>query len=131
MKKDVKMKKAQMRVANQLERSGYRISFCAGILSIFFDVVADSIYSLAKDSGIYVKIAIDTITKDLLNAILHYQTNRKKEIWVLKKDGKSSSDPGTFLVFRFDGRRLIEHPENWPIEKVVSTPKKHQATPQK
>jgi len=130
MQKDIKLKRTMKRVGQVLERSGYRISFCAGVLSMFFDITADSIYSPAKDSGIYVKIAIDTITKDLLNAILHYQTNRKKEIWVLRRD-ESSSDPGTFLVFRFDGRKLIEHPENWPIHKVVSSPKKRQATPQK
>lgn len=130
MQKDPKLRRATKRIGQVLERSGFRISFCAGILSEIFDITADSIYSPARDSGLYIAIGIDTISKELLDAILNYGTPRKKELWVLKR-GKSSSDPGTFLVFRFDGRQLIEHPRNWPIQKVVSSPKKRQATPQK
>jgi len=128
MQKGPKLKKAMRRVAHILERSGFRIAFCAGILSEVFDVTADSIYSLARDSGIYVRVAIDAITKEMLDAILNYGTPRKKEVWILKF-GKSSSDPGVFLIYRICGKKLIEHPENWPVEKVVSSPKKRQATP--
>ena len=130
MPKDPKMKRCLRRVAHILERSGFRVSFCQGILSEAFSISADSVYSPAKDVGIYIKVSIDRISKNLLDAIMNYQTPRKKELWILRRD-ESSSDPGTFLVFRFDGRKLIEHPENWPIHKVVSSPKKRQATPQK
>jgi len=130
MQKDPKLRRATKRIGQVLERSGFRISFCGGILSEIFDITADSIYSPAKDIGIYIKVAIDTISKELLDAILGYQTAKKKEIWILRR-GRSSSDPGTFLVYRIDGRELIEHPRNWPIEKVMSSPKKRQPGLQK
>ena len=130
MQKDPKLKRAMKRIGQVLERSGYRISFATGILSMFFDIVADSVYSQDKDSGIYIRVVIDEISKEMVDCILNYGTYRKKEIWLLKY-GKSSSDPGMFLVFRFDDRELIEHPQNWPISKVVSSPKKRQVAPQK
>ena len=111
------------RVAHILERSGFRISFCAGILSEIFSITADSIYSPSKDSGTYIKVAIDSIDEEKLDAILNYGTHRKKEIWILRH-GRSSSDPGYFLVYRIDNKKIIEHPQNWPIEKVKSTPQK-------
>ena len=101
-----------------------------GLLGEVFSISADSIYSSSKDSGLYIRAAINTISKELLDAILGYQTNRKKEIWVLRY-GKSSSDPGVFLIFRIEDAKLIEHPWNWPIKKVLSSPKKRQATSQK
>ena len=130
MQKGAKLKKAVRRVAQTLERSGFRISFCAGLLSEVFDITADSIYSPARDSGLYIAIGIDTISKELLDAILNYGTPRKKEIWILKHGGSSTS-PGFFLIFRIDGRRIVESPKNWPIEKVMSSPKKWQAALQK
>jgi len=130
MQKDPKLRRATKRIGQLLERSGYRISFCAGLLSEIFDITCDSIYSLARDSGIYVRVAIDAITKEALDAIMNYQTPRKKEIWILKS-GKSSNDPGVFLVYRISGRRLVEHPRNWPIQKVMSSPKNQQVNLQK
>ena len=111
------------RVAHILERSGFRISFCGGLLSETFDITADSIYSPTRDSGIYIRVTIDTIRKDLLDAILNYPTTRKKELWILKH-GRSSTDPGVFLIYRIDGKKIVEHPQNWPIEKVKSSPPK-------
>jgi len=111
------------RVAHILERSGFRISFCAGILSETFSITADSIYLPSKDSGIYIKVAIDSISEEMLDAILGYGTHRKKELWILKH-GRSSTDPGVFLIYRIDGKEIVEHPQNWPIEKVKSSPPK-------
>ena len=130
MQKDVKLRKTMKRIAHILERSGFRVSFCQGILSEAFSISADSIYSPAKDSGLYIRAAINTISRELVDAILNYQTPRKKEIWLLRH-GKSSSDPGMFLVYRIDGEKIIEHPQGWPIEKVMSTPKKMQVNLQK
>jgi len=130
MQKDVKLRKTTKRIAHILERSGYRISLPIGILSEIFDITCDSVYSPVKDSGLYIAIGIDIIPKELLDAITSYRTYRKKELWILKR-GKSSSDPGTFLIFRFDDGKLVEHPENCPIEKVMSSPKKRRANLQK
>lgn len=130
MQKDPKLRRATKRISQVLERSGFRISFCAGLLSEIFDITCDSIYSLARDSGIYVRVAIDTISKELLDTILSYPTNRKKELWILRRGGSSTS-PGFFLIYRICGRKIVEYPENWPIEKVMSSPKKRQATLQK
>jgi len=130
MQKDIKLKKTLRRVGQVLERSGFRISYCAGILSETFDITADSIYSPVRDSGIYIKVAIDSITKEMLDMILNYGTHRKKELWILRRDG-SSTDPGFFLIYRIDGKRIVEHPKGWPIEKVKSSPQKRQATRQK
>jgi len=116
------------RVAHILERSGFRISFCGGILSETFSIVADSIYLPSKDSGIYIKVAIDSITKEMLDLILNYRTHRKKELWILRF-GKSSSDPGMFLIYRIDGGKIIEHPKGWPVEKVKSSPQKKGVNP--
>lgn len=130
MQKDPKLRRATKRIGQVLERSGFRVSFCAGLLSEIFDITCDSIYSPTKDSGIYVRVAIDTITKEMLDAILNYGTPRKKEVWILRY-GKSPSDPGTFLIYRIDGRQVIEHPRDWPISKVMSSPKKRQPGLQK
>ena len=125
MQKDIKLKKTLRRVGQVLERSGFRISYCAGILSETFDITADSIYSPTRDVGTYIKIAIDAIPEKQLDIILSYSTHRKKEVWILRRDG-SSTDPGFFLIYRIDGGKIIEHPKNWPIEKVMSSPKKRQ-----
>lgn len=130
MQKDPKLKKAMRRVAHILERSEFRVSLCVGILNEIFDITCDSIYSPIKDSGLYIKVAINSISNELLKVILAYPTHKKKELWVLKHSGSSTS-PGTFLVYRVDGRKIVEYPKNWPIEKVMSSPKKRQANPQK
>jgi len=130
MQKDIKLKKTLRRVGQVLERSGFRISFCAGILSETFDITADSIYSPVRDSGIYIRVAIDTIEEHLLDDVLNYATHRKKELWILRRDG-SSTDPGFFLIYRIDGKKIVEHPQNWPIEKVKSSPQKKGVNPPK
>ncbi len=130
MQKDPKLKKTMRRVAHILERSGFRVSLCIGLLSEVFSITGDSIYSPGKDSGLYITVAIDTIRKELLDAILGYQTARKKEIWILRR-GKSSSDPGVFLIYRICGERIVEYPRGWKIEKVMSSPKKRQPGLQK
>jgi len=130
MKKDPKLRRATQRIGQVLERSGFRISFCAGIVNEAFDITGDSIYSPMKDSGLYIKVAINSISNELLKVILAYPTHKKKELWVLKHSGSSTS-PGTFLVYRIDGGKIIEHPRNWPIQKVMSSPKKRQVAPQK
>lgn len=130
MPKDPKMKRCLRRVAHIQERSGYRISLCIGILSEVFNISCDSIYSPMKDSGLYIKVAINSISNELLKVILAYPTHKKKELWILKHSGSSTS-PGMFLIYRIDGKRIVEHPENWPIEKVMSSPKKRQANLQK
>ena len=130
MQKDPKMKRCLRRIAHILERSGFRVSFCQGILGEAFSISADSIYSPAKDSGLYIRAAINTISKELLDAILGYQTNRKKEIWILRH-GKSSSDPGMFLIYRICDERIVEYPRGWKIKKVMSSPKKRQPGLQK
>jgi len=113
MQKDPKLRRAIKRIA--------------GILSETFSIVADSIYSPDKDSGIYIKVAIDSITKEMLDIILNYPTRRKKELWILRH-GRSSTDPGVFLIYRIDGKKIVEHPKGWPIEKVKSSPQKRQVT---
>jgi len=123
MQKEPKLRRATKRIAHILERSGFRVSFCAGILAEIFDITADSIYSLNRDSGIYIRVAIDVISEEMLAAILTYRTHRKKEIWILRH-GRSSTDPGVFLIYRIDGKKIVEHPQNWPIEKVKSSPQK-------
>ena len=125
MQKDPKLRRATKRIGQVLERSGFRISFCAGILSEAFDITADSVYCPAKDSGLYIKVAINSISNELLKVILTYPTHRKKELWILKF-GKKSTDPGTALIYRVESDKIIEHPKNWPIEKVMSSLKKRQ-----
>jgi len=123
MQIDLKLKKARKRVAQELENHGSRVSFCAGLLGQVFTIAADSIYPPSKDSGLYIRVAVDSITKEELKNVLDYPTHRKKEIWVLRF-GESSTDPGFFLVFRIEAGKIIERPHNWPIEKVLSSPRK-------
>jgi len=123
MQIDPKLKRARRRVAQDLEKHGYRISYCAGILGETFTVATDSIYPPSKDCGIYIKVGANSITREELKKVLDYPTFKKKEIWILKF-GKSSTDPGFFLVYRIEGNKIIEYPHNWPIEKVLSSPPK-------
>jgi len=124
MQIDPKLRKARRRAGEILERSGYRISFCAGLLSEIFSISGDSIYHPSRDCGLYAKVCVGSIDKDLLEAILNYSTHKKKEVWIQIFRGNSPNDPGRFLIYRIQDNRIIEHPHNWPIEKVLSSPRK-------
>jgi len=124
------LKRARKRVAKDLEKHGYRVSFCAGLLSQIFSISADSIYPPSKDAGLYVRAAINSIRREELQAVLDYPTHKKKEIWI-QKFGGAPTDPGRFLIFRIQDNQIIEHPHNWPVEKVLSSPRKVEARSQK
>lgn len=130
MRIDSRLRKARRRVAQDLEKHGYRISYCAGILGEIFTVAVDSIYSPLKDVGIYIGIAVNSIGKERLDAILDYPTHRKKEVWI-QKFGESPTDPGRFLVYRIESGRIIDYPHGWPVEKILSSPQKSGAKSQK
>lgn len=130
MNEKAKLKKTRKRIAQDLEKYGYRISFCAGLLGRVFAIAADSIYSPLKDAGLYIGIAVDSIGKERLDAILSYPTHRKKELWI-QKFGESPTDPGRFLIYRIEAGKIIEYPHDWPVEKILSSPQKLGAESQK
>lgn len=123
MKEDPGMRKAIRRIGRSLEeRHGYRVSFATGFLKKTFDIVCDSVYSPEKDKGLLVKIAIDMVSREELEAVKNYRTWRKKELWVLKF-GKSPSDPGKILKYRLEDDRILEEEPYWPLKKIMSTGK--------
>ena len=116
MQIDPKLRKARRRSADILQRLGYRISFAWGVLAETFTLVADSVYFPSMDSGLYVKVVIDSVDKKLLDNIMAYQTNRKKELWVMRFEGKSNA-PGRFYVFRIQGDVIIDSPI--PVDEII------------
>ena len=131
MKEDPGMRKAIRRIGRSLEeRYGYRVSFAAGFLKKTFDIVCDSVYSPEKDKGLLVKIAINTVSKEEVEAIKNYISWKKKELWILRF-GKSPSDPGKILKYRIEDDRIIEEPPYWPLKRIMSTRENRQAKAQK
>ena len=53
-----------------------------------------------------------------------YLTKRKKELWLLHFYKEIKNDPGRFLVYRFEGAKLITEPNDWPLEKFVKSSSK-------
>ena len=48
------------------------------LLAKSFDVIVDSVFFF--DVGVYVKCCLERITKDELNRVLYFRTQRKREI---------------------------------------------------
>lgn len=116
MQVDPRLKRARRRSADILQRLGYRISFAWGALAETFTLTADSVYFVGMDSGLYVRIAIDSVTEELLDNIKSYQTNRKKELWVMRFEGKANA-PGRFYIFRIMGGEIIDSPI--PVDEII------------
>lgn len=116
MQVDPKLRKARRRSADILQRLGYRISFAWGVLAETFTLVADSVYTPSMDSGLYIRICIDGVTKESLDRIMAYQTNRKKELWIMRFEGKANA-PGRFYVFRIQGDIIIDSPI--PVDEIL------------
>lgn len=129
-RKNIQLEKAIIRAGQLIEKWGYLVSYCWTLKNVF-DINAESVYPPEKDKGIYAKVGIETITMDEYEAVLNFSTWKKKEIFILKKKG-TKNDPGVFLIYRIEDKKIIEQPKKWPIEKALSSlPKQGIKSPKK
>ena len=126
MKKDPRLKRQILRVALVIKRQGYRVSLYERDLAQPFDILAESVYSPELDSGIYIRVQINKISEEALQAVLGYSTGkrRKKEIWLVRFRKGSKNDPGHAVVFRCQDVRIIEYPKGLELSEVMSSPGK-------
>lgn len=116
--------RAIRRVARILERHGFLVGFATGSLrESGFDLIALSKFQdRSLDAGAYIRIMIDKLTKEVLEQIGHYETSRKRQIWILVKSSGKKTDPGKFIQLQFEGQKPIGD-----IPKIVSSAKKSKA----
>ena len=118
---DRKLKRCVFRTGKGFEFLGNWIGHTHSILAKSFDVIIDSPYF--SDVGMYIKCCLEEVTKEELDRVLHFRTQRKREIWVWRFREDNPTDKGRALVYRIEGEEVIQHPKNWPISKVVSSEK--------
>jgi hypothetical protein len=129
-----KQKKKDYRpTKNNLERvmkalrniAGFRVSRCDsryGDLGEVFDFVGIPIYP--SERGILVKVVTRKLPVESLKCILDLETDLRKEIWYLKKKRNHKNDPGRLIVFRIWNGKIIDCPQDYPVEKILSSPRK-------
>ncbi len=124
-----KLKRAIDRTARFYQNIGYRFSLCGGLLGDTFDLSLDSVYE--NHPGIYAAVFIQRIPEKSYKNILAYQTKKLKEISLWIFDESVKNDGGRCAVYRIEGKKIVEYPQNLPIENVVSSPSKHRASSSK
>jgi len=101
-------KQAIKRAARILERTGHFVGLATGALKETFDLIADPLLQdPSKDSGSYVRIAIEEIPADVLQRIRTFETSRKKELWILKRSSEKKNDPKYFEKIFIAGERMV------------------------
>lgn len=112
MKKDPRLKRQILRVALAVEQQGYRALMCRGDMAETFDLLADSIYGPELDSGILIRVQVNKVSKEALEAVLDYSLGgrKKKEIWLVCFLEAVPNDPGRAYIFRCLGDKVIEYP---------------------
>lgn len=89
------------------------------LLAKSFDVIVDSVFF--SDVGVYVKCCLEVVTKEELNQVLYFCTQRKREIWVWRFKKDVPNDKGRALIYKIEGEEIILEPKNWPIRRVMSS----------
>lgn len=116
------------RCKNHFEFMGFHILDCDRILKRIFDFQADTIYCGASLS-ILIKVQAEVISRKVKEDVRGYRTKKGKEIWLIKKYGKSKHDPGKAHVYRFEGFELIQESEDLSLEDALEKAVKSTKSP--
>jgi len=117
-KKTEKEKKAVRAAVKQLEATGYQCFFCP---SGIFDILAE--LPFLDDKGTLIKVEVDSIEPDILQAVKTTYTKHNKRI-MLRRFGSSKNDPGRFYSYFFEDDKLIRESPALPLKKAMSRAKK-------
>lgn len=84
-----------------------------------FDFLVDQ--GSDKESPTLVCVMERAVEPSRYEMFLKHETKRIKELWFLHFYDEKKNDPGRFLVYRFEGSKLISEPKDWPLKKVVKS----------
>lgn len=115
------------RVNKQLERVRLKTvkwlrTICCVYVSRILTSEMGTVFDLSTESpfldrGSLIKIVVNSIDKDQLEALKKFRTSKKKELWIfIEKTERSKEKRDYISIFQFDGEKLV-----WGDKSLLKT----------